>query len=221
MNAPNYTEQIAALSSFKKRDKFSEASWNARGLNPSDDEVCQQMNNIFMECADSLIEALKVGASKQKLKTILTKSLHTTDKFVYDTEEREFIVDLFHELSEILEIDINSSITKWLYGPVSALVLRLAKHLNKRKMIRTLEQPCDGCGVLLKTYILREEQGIAETSFEIVRCNNCSEYNLIRTGPNVKEMRFGNYVWVENLSVNEYTYEEAKNRLEQIKSFRK
>jgi hypothetical protein len=47
------------------------------------------------------------------------------------------------------------------------------------------------------------------------------ELNLLSHGPDVKEVRFGNYQIVEHLPKDEYTYEQAQTRLEQIKIFRK
>jgi hypothetical protein len=44
---------------------------------------------------------------------------------------------------------------------------------------------------------------------------------LQSTGPNIKESRFGNYKFVEQLQKNDFTEEQANIRLEQIKHFRK
>jgi hypothetical protein len=44
---------------------------------------------------------------------------------------------------------------------------------------------------------------------------------LFSTGPNVKELKFGNYKFIEQLDKKEFTEEQAKQRLEQIKYFRK
>lgn len=211
---------LAKIIAFKKRDKFSIAAWNARWLNPSDDDICEQLEYIFDNCTIKLITAVENSASKHKLRSILTRSLFTIDKSKFDTEEREYIVDLFHELGELLEIDINKILTRWLYGYILAFLLQLGKRLNKQKIVRTLEQACTKCHCMLKTHVLKEEQDIPETSWQIVRCNNCQELNLISTGPAVKEMRAENYSWVENLSIDDYTFDEAKLRLEQIKAFR-
>src|SRR5258708_26982518 len=82
------------------------------------------------------------------------------------------------------------------------------------------EQPCTQCGKALEAHVIRREEGIPETSWFIVKCNHCGELNLLSHGPGIKETRFGNYQWVEQLRMSEYSYEQALVRLEQVKVFR-
>jgi len=213
--------QIDRLIEFKRRDKFSSAAWNERGLNPSSNELCQQLKVLFNSSVDNLVEAIDKKYSDRQLKTVLKNELSKFNKLDYDTEEKEFIVDLFHELSNIVKIDFKDSLNKWMYGSILTTLLKINKVIRPEKIIETLKQPCTKCGTQLETHIMRKEKGIIETSWFIVKCNNCKEFNLLSLGPDVKETRFGNYQWVENLRMDEFTHEQALTRLEQIKFFRK
>jgi hypothetical protein len=209
------------LLSFKQRDKFSQSAWYDRGLNPSSSELCQKLTTLFNSCVDNLIEAINNKYSSRQLKSVLKAGLSSFNKLHYDTEEKEFICDLFRELATIIEIDFKDNVNKWLYGSALTTLMKIQKVLNPEKIVQTLQQPCSKCGTQLETHILKKENGIPETSWLVAKCNNCEEFNLISHGPNVKETRFGNYQWVDTLRMEEYTYEQALTRLEQIKYFRK
>ncbi len=213
--------QVDKLRLFKQRDKFSQSAWNDRGLNPSSTELCNQLTRLFDLCADNLIKGINDKYSSRQLKSVLKAGLSNLNKLDYDTEEKEFICDLFHELAAIVNVDFNDNLNKWLYGSVLTTLMKIQKVLKPEKIVKTLKQPCTKCATQLETHILRMEEGIPETSFFVVKCNNCGELNLVSPGPNVKETRFGNYQWVDTLRKDEYTYEQALTRLEQIKVFRK
>jgi Domain of unknown function (DUF4844) len=213
--------QADYLISFKQRDKFSLSAWNERGLNPSSEELCAHLTTVLNSCADNLIQAMKAHSSAKQLKSILKTSLANLNRSDYDTEEREFIVDLFHELATIVNVDFNNNLNKWLYGLVLTTLTKLQSNLRPDRIVETLKQPCTSCGTQLETHILGKADGIPETSWFIGKCNNCGELNLISLGPNIKETRFGNYQWIDQLHKEEYTYEHALTRLEQIKTFRK
>jgi hypothetical protein len=213
--------QVDKLLLFKQRDKFSQAVWNDRGLNPSSTELCNELTRLFDLCADDLIKAINEEYSGRQLKSVLKTGLSNFNKLDYDTEEKEFICDLFHELATIVNIDFTGNLNKWLYGSILTTLMRIQKVLKPEKIINTLKQPCTKCETQLETYILRIEEGIPETSWFVVKCNQCGVLNLISPGPNVKETKFGNYQWVDTLRKDEYTYEQALTRLEQIKIFRK
>lgn len=217
------TEQnkIDKLTEFKQRDKFSTAAWSERGLNPSDTALCQHLTVRFNSCADNLILALTNKYSSRQIKSVLKKELSNFNKQDYDTEEKEFIAALFLEITSIVNIDFKDSLNKWLYGSILTTLIKINKILRPEKIAETLQQPCTKCGTALKTHIIKRENGIAETSWLIVKCNNCKEFNLLSYGPNVKQTRFENYQWVENLQMDEYTHEQALTRLEQIKFYRK
>lgn len=218
---PTDEEKIAKLTEFIRRGKFSTQAWDERGLNPSSDELCQYLTSFFNASADKLIEKVKAHSSARQLKSVLKSQLSSLDKSQYDTEEKEFICELFHELATIVEVDFNANLNTWLYGSLLTTLMKIQKIIRPEKIIETLRQPCTKCGTQLETHIMRKQEGIQETDWLVGKCNNCGELNLIIRKPNIKETRFGNYQWVDTLQMDEYNYEQALTRLEQIKYFRK
>lgn len=210
------------LIAFKQRNKFSATEWKSRGLNPSDNEVCQMLEASFNNCADNLYEAVKANFSNSKLKAVLKKSLNTFNEYNYDTEEREFIFDYFIELSGIVNVDFKSHLNRWLYGVILTTVLKgITFFRGNEKILQTLSQACTACNTNLETFILGKEKNIDSDSWHIIQCNSCKEYNILSMGAEVKLYRIGNYKLVEDLSKADYTEEQANVRLEQIKYFRK
>lgn len=217
----NKQATIEKLTAFRHLDKFSHSAWNERGLNPSDEEICNKLENAFNECADSLIEAVNSDYSTKKLKSVLKQNLQNFSSSDYDTEEREFICDYFFQLSNIISVDFRDNLNSWLYGTVLSTLFKITSFFKGQdKVIETLSQDCSKCRAKLETFILRKEEGIPDYSWKIIQCNNCKEFNLLSTGPNIKETRFGNYKSIEELSKSEYNEEQANARLEQIKFFR-
>lgn len=210
------------LNAFRKLDKFSSSAWEQRGLNPSDDEMCNRLQNLLNDCADNLIEATNSDFKPRQLKSILKSCLDSVNSSDYDTEEREFICDYFDQLSKIVSVDFKDNLNSWLYGKVLNTLFKVTSFFKGQdKIVETLSQDCTQCGSKLETFITRKEEGIPDYSWKIIQCNNCNEFNLLSTGPNIKEYRFGNYKSIEQLPKTEYTEEQANARLEQIKYFRK
>jgi len=218
-NQPSTLEKLIA---FRELDKFSGSAWNQRGLNPSDSTLCARLEDLFNDCAGNLIEAVKSGGKPGQLKDILKKGLGQFNKADYDTEEREFICDYFFKLSTIVGVDLKDNLNSWLYGTVLSTLIKVIAFIKGPEKIRAvLSQACTNCGTRLDTFILRKEEGIPDYPWTIIQCNNCKEYNLLSPGPNIKELRFGEYSFVEQLSPAEFTEEQAKQRFEQIKYFRR
>lgn len=210
------------LNTFRKRDKFSTSAWEERGLNPSDSEMCNKLQSLFNNCADNLIEATNSDFKPRQLKSILKNWLDSVNSSDYDTEEREFICDYFDQLSKIVSVDFKDNLNSWLYGKVLNTLFKVTSFFKGQdKIVETLSQDCTQCGSKLETFITRKEDGIPDYSWTVIQCNNCNEFNLLSTGPNIKELRFGNYKSIEQLPKTEFTEEKANARLEQIKFFRK
>lgn len=213
--------RIDQLTAFRQRDKFSDDAWNKRGLNPSAWKVSSKLTELFNQCADALIDAVGKNASDKQLKTILKSHLSNFSKREYDTEEKEFVCDLFYELAQIIEINFADNLNRWLYGSTMSALLKIQATFNPRKVLDTIEQACPTCGGAINTFIMRREEGVPDYSWNIVQCKNCKEYSLVSYGPNVKEAKFGNYDLIEQLPKEEFTKEEAEIRLEQVRHFRK
>ena len=207
---------------FRSREKFSPLAWGQRGLNPSNSAMCAELELLFNDCADKLIKAVQSDPEPGQLKGILRNGLNYYSKRYFDTEEREFICDNFFELSHIVAVDFKDSLNSWLYGPILSFLLRLtAIFKGRKKTSAVLAQDCTNCGSRLETIILKKEEGIPDAFWAIIQCNQCNEYNLLSPGPNIQECRFEGYKFIEQLTKAEFTEEQAKSRLEQIKYFRK
>lgn len=199
---PTDAQKIEKLTDFIHRDKFSTEVWNERGLNPSSDELCQYLTSFFNTSADKLIEKVKTHSSARQLKSVLKSQLSTLEKSNFDTEEKEFICDLFHELAATVEVNFNDNLNTWLYGSVLTTLMKIQKIIRPEKIIETLRQPCTKCGTQLETHIMRKQEGIQETDWLVGKCNNCGELNLIIRKSNIKGTRFGNYQWVDTLRMD-------------------
>jgi hypothetical protein len=215
------TNPINKLLAFRSRNKFSDKNWEARGLNPSDPDLSKKMNLLFNQIADALTDGLNHNLKEKQLKTILKNGLKMFDKADYDTEEREFICDLFFELSDIVTIDIKADLNNWLYGALLSTLQKLSKIINPERIIETMAQSCTKCGIQLETHVKKKQEGIPDSTWLVVKCNNCNELNLLSPGPNIKELKFGNYECVDYLNKEEYSYEQALTRIEQVKFFRR
>lgn len=210
------------LKAFRKRDKFSASAWEERGLYPSESEMCNRLQSLFNDCADNLLEATNSDFKPRQLKSILKNWLDSVNRSDYDTEEREFICDYFDQLSKIVSVDFKDNLNIWLYGKVLNTLFKVTSFFKGQdKVLEDLTQDCTKCNAKLETFITRKEEGIPDYSWTIIQCNDCNEYNLLSTGPNIKELRFGNFKSIEQLPKSEYTLEQATARLEQIKFFRK
>ena len=190
--------------------------------NTEDDTQDPLVQDVLNECSDKLIQAIELDFKPKQFKVILKDSLNSIKSFDYDTEEREFICDYFDQLSKIVSVNFKDNLNKWLYGPLFNTLSKMSAIFKvKEKVVETLYQDCTNCNCKLETQILGKEDGIPETSYFIIQCNNCKEYNLLIYGPNIKGLRCVNYSFVEQLFMTEFTLEQAHIRLEQIKYFRK
>ncbi|SFD17598.1 protein of unknown function [Chitinophaga sp. CF118] len=213
---------INKLLALKRKDKFSAEEWERRGVNPSSSELCEQLTLLFNDALDALIKAVENNASGRQLKSILSQHLSGFSKSDYDTEEREFITDLFYKLASILNIEFKHQLNNWLYGIVLGTLIRISSLFRKaRVVVETLSQECSNCKIQLDTFILERGDDIPDLCWDIIQCDSCNEYNLLNKGPHIRELRFGNYRWIEQLSKDEFSEEQALVRLEQIKYFRK
>lgn len=204
------------------KKKFADIEWDNRGLNPSDSDLCEYMESRFNMCLTSLIILVKNNSSNRTLKRELNKGLKTFERFNFDTEEREFICDLFYVISKEIEVDFKNELNSWLYGSFLASIFRISSFLKgKEKFLEVLSQNCSKCDSKLETFILAKEDTILESDFLIVRCKSCREFNLLDNGANVKQLKFGDYELIEQLPKSNYDLEGAKIRLKQLQFFRK
>ena len=206
-------QKIDKFVTFKQRNKFSAQAWNERGLNPSSDDFCKRLTDFFNSCADKMIEGINNKLSDEQIKHLLETGLIDLNKADFDTEEKEFICDLFYEMASFVSININEVLEKWLYGFVF--------EQQPEKIIEMIKQPCTKCKIELETHIEEKEEGIPEYCWFLAKCNNCGELNLLSNGNNIKRVSFGNYQYLGSLRMDKYNYEQALARLENIKLLKK
>lgn len=208
---------LEKLEEFKTRNKFSADKWEERGIIPSGEDICSVLQQKFDTVSSSLINALNNDKPAKNLKAILKKGLNYFKIEDYDTEEKEFIGDLFFELAGILQIeDFGKALDRWLYGEI----LKKQKPISREDAREIRSQPCTKCGVLLETYATELDDKIPETNWLIGLCNNCKEPNLLRPGGGIKALTAGNYIIIGSPHMQDYTLEQANEMLEQMKNFK-
>jgi hypothetical protein len=116
-----------ALEQFLAEMKFAEAAWQRRGLNPSPPALCAKLEAMFNEVASKLMAESRVNAPRHVLKGVLTSFLSTANRSDFDTEEAEFVCDEAARLSRIVNVDVSTSLNRWLYGPILGTVVNLTR----------------------------------------------------------------------------------------------
>ncbi|WP_124643393.1 DUF4844 domain-containing protein [Amniculibacterium aquaticum] len=214
----NISEKLEELQNTKK---FSDEKWLQRGLNPSSQEICDYMENFVDNCISEMRKAIHNNKSQNDILKILKSNLKSISKNL-DTEEREFMAENFDQISKIVEINLSKDLNKFLYGSTFLTLKKISDLIRgKEKVIETLVSKCTKCEKKLETFILEKMDNSIQNDFNIVRCKNCGELNLIDNESGNKRIKFGEYELVEQLSKETYNLEDAKIRLKQIKIFRK
>ena len=208
------------LQAFQAKSKFANAAWEARGLRPSDSELSARLNRWFNNCAAQLITHVQQGAHKPQLKQTLVAGLNALARSDYDTEEREFVVDYFRELAQLVEVDVNDELTTWQYGQLAHALLNGVGRSKTEKAAPALTQACTKCKAALETFLLEQQPAIPSACFLVAQCEVCTELNLIEVPNGVKRMNFGKYTALQSLDRKEYTPEQAEAKLAQLKRSR-
>lgn len=211
-------QTLINLQAFQAKNKFAVAAWEARGLNPSDNELSAHMNSLFNDCTDKLITQVQQGTTKRQLKQTLLTGLNTFDSGDYDTEEKEFVVDTFYELAQLVEVDMKDELNKWHYGSVVYALMKTFMRSEPEKAAPALTQGCTKCKAELETFLLEKREAIPSACFIVAQCQACTELNLIEVPDGVGRIHFGKYNALQRLDRKQYTSEQAKAKLEQLKS---
>ncbi|MBO2007645.1 DUF4844 domain-containing protein [Hymenobacter negativus] len=97
---------IQQISAFKVRDNFPLEDWEGRGLNPSDEATRQGMNLAVIEFADFLISQISNGVVEHDVMLEQVQNyFDERDNYEFDTEEREYIVDVQCGLARLVKVD--------------------------------------------------------------------------------------------------------------------
>jgi hypothetical protein len=208
--------RIEQLEIFKLKEKFSEESFRARGMYPPKLELRDQLNNLINKSCEILIQKIKNNSTEKNLQKFLKNSLYEYPTDELSTEEREFICDLFYEISQIVEVDFRVEAYDWLYGDGMASMHNVFE--ENRAIKKTYKQHCEKCHTALESFVIQEEDGIPQMDWMIIQCNNCQEYNLLDLGIGIKELGFGNYKLIESLPRINYDKEQVSKRLLQLRN---
>lgn len=215
--------RVEELKYLLQKRKFADSEWLKRGLNPSSQDLCEILESNFDNCLISLIDLIEKSTSKDKLKKQLQISLKSFNKFDFDTEEREFICDYFFEISNYIDVDFRYELNKWLYGYLIALFVKgsqIFKKGKENKLDKKILSSCTSCSSKLIINVIQEEENIDLINYLIVKCKNCNEYNLLNVAGVLNKVEFEGFELIEELSGVDYSLDEAKTRLKQIKFFR-
>ncbi|RZJ93069.1 MAG: DUF4844 domain-containing protein [Hymenobacter sp.] len=97
---------INKLEAYKSRDNFPVEEWASRGLMPSNDDVRQGMNLAVSEFADFLIAQISDNTTEPvDLQEKVQEYFDERDNYDFDTEEREYIVDVQCELIQLVGVN--------------------------------------------------------------------------------------------------------------------
>lgn len=94
------------LETYTTRNNFPAESWEARGLNPSDEEVQQDMQGAitgFVRHLQAALPTAKPGSPE--LTAAVQSYLEEWDTDDFDTEERDFLYDV--ACNVIREVGVN------------------------------------------------------------------------------------------------------------------
>lgn len=99
---------ITQLEARKEQDNFPLEGWEARGLNPSPEDIRKGMNLAISEFVDFLIAQLTASLSKEDLQERVQEYFDEMDIYDFDTEEREWIVDVQCALAHLAGVDCDN-----------------------------------------------------------------------------------------------------------------
>jgi len=214
-------KKIEILQELKDTRKFGYNNWVQRGLNPSSQEICELLESNIDNCLVELIQKLETESSDKDILKILKANLKKLGKN-FDSEEREFVADYYYKISKTLSIDFSSELNNWIYGSLFSSLKKVNEFFRgKEKIVDTISKYCTNCNANLDTFILEKMDETILNDYNIVKCINCSEYNLIDNESGNKRIKFGNYELIEQLPKSNFKLEDAEIRLKQIKTFRK
>jgi transcription elongation factor Elf1 len=211
----NETNLINKLSSFKDKKKFELLEWNDRGLNPSENDVINEMKKIIDTFLSELINALKIDSSNFKNDFLFL--LNTVDLENYDTEEKEFILDYLAETSKICELKISNQLNELLYGKtiVDLLVETETKETKPENFVQSfkMDEPCQVCNKPLKSLAIEKKE--QKEYIGIAECFNCKKLTIIHFPNELEIIDIYNYRVIEKIL---YSKENECKLIDKIKT---
>jgi hypothetical protein len=203
------------LTDLRQKQRFTDADFKERGLNPSDSRTISHMTQAIHACLDDLVAAAWADKPLPELKNILTNGLRRVKADAYDTEEREFMADEFATIQQALGVDIGEEMTAWFYGD------KLAEQLKTPEKgfhtTRSYAQPCEECQHAMVLNVTEEKAGVPGRYYFLGRCENCKTLNIIETPADAGRLSFVNFLGIRAFN----TREEALQRQTDLKGSKK
>lgn len=180
-------------------------------------------------CIDELIEALGHNASSKELKHIMHPYIaRLRRQRVAETEEREYVSEVYYELSQLVSVDISFQLNRVMYGWVLAalsvnIFRKKKKWIDECIIVQTITNTCTCCGCEMKTNIVNPKESPNNEDMEVcmkavILCKICGAYNLVFITEDGQFAHSEDYYLQEELP-DHYTREQAEQRLSQIKEW--
>lgn len=183
------------------------------------------------QCVDELIEAVNNNASTRELKKVMLPYItHLRHLQIGETEEREYVSQIYYELSQIIPVDVSFQLNRVIYGwLLTALTTnpftKKGRLHRSEDIKKTLTNKCTSCGYEMRTNIInhnqeREDEKMEVTMHAIVACKVCGELDLIFITEDGELVYSYDYYMKEEFP-EDWTLEQARQRMEQVKQWRK
>src|SRR4051812_40286752 len=96
---------LKTLYDWRTRHYFCPEAWTDRGLIRSPDRIPHLLNAAKVALVDDLLKAILSNADESQIRTIVLNRLSEEwNPTKFDTEEREFLSDCFHQIAISLEL---------------------------------------------------------------------------------------------------------------------
>jgi hypothetical protein len=121
------SELAAEIQKFIETPKFAPEAWKRRLVNPSDARMCQRMEAVVNEMAQTVLTLVQADAAPSSLKSAIASSLRSTSTVEFDTEEREFLCDEIERLARIADVRVGNILNRWLYGALLGTLINISR----------------------------------------------------------------------------------------------
>ena len=195
--------KVDTLKKYLDMDNFPKQEWGIRGLIPSSSVITKELNTLFLEVVQNLINSYNLGSlNRDSVLDHLNKL--SLEKF--DTEEKELFIDKL--ILIFTAIESKKVVEEWLRNNSQGFVVK------NHDQVKVTKQKCLRCQNNLINWILKADDQ-DYPFWEIGKCNECGKLNLIRIDK-ANSFEPKTFDIVRSLRKKEYTEEAALNEIERI-----
>lgn len=183
---------------------------------------------VTCDCIDELIEGVNNDCSNRELKRIMKPYIaYLRNLHIGETEEREYIAEVYYDISLIISVDIAFSLNRVIYGwTLTALTTnpfeKKKKWIDIVNITKKIVNPCKKCNYKMTTNIIDypkmegdNEQRVVDMH-AIINCKVCGQMDLVFITEDGDLAQSFDYYIREELP-EEWTVERATQRMEQLK----